>query len=221
MKCMRLGTLCEFSKQAKTCGFKIVSRKPNFSDLTNVFVQIIVFPLNLVLRVSFSFLASEETELLWRSLNSTWITYETRHFSDCCWYVQSSLWIVFDRSTRYYWQKLIGCSHFLWHNKMKLLGMNAFLKAASIAKKSSSENDCTMFLLRDEEQLQLLPNLAVLKDFTVLHLVMNQWACDDLCKTSVQNPGSLSPLQCSEPLYQSIWLLLYDCCLLYFTAVCL
>ena len=57
---------------------------------------------------------------------------------------------------------------------MKLLGMNAFLKAASIAKKSSSENDCTMFLLRDEEQLQLLPNLAVLKDFTVLHLVMNQ-----------------------------------------------
>ena len=57
---------------------------------------------------------------------------------------------------------------------MKLLGMNTFLKTASIAKKSSSENDCTMFLLRDEEQLQLLPNLAVLKDFTVLHLVMNQ-----------------------------------------------
>ena len=33
--------------------------------------------------------------------------------------------------------------------------MNTFLKAASIAKKSSSENDCTMFLLRDEEQLAI------------------------------------------------------------------
>ena len=64
-----------------------------FFDLTNVFVQLILFPLNLVLRASLTFfLAWKVKEALgrcwfcWFSLCKTHLTY---YFSDDCWFVQS------------------------------------------------------------------------------------------------------------------------------------
>ena len=47
--------------QTKTHGFKVVFHHENVSDLVNVFNEVIVFPLNLVVRVSFTFLASKVT----------------------------------------------------------------------------------------------------------------------------------------------------------------
>ena len=64
----------------------------NFFDLTNVSVQVILFPLNLVLRASLTFLAWKVKEALgrcwfcWFSLCKTHLTY---YFSDDCWFVQS------------------------------------------------------------------------------------------------------------------------------------
>ena len=47
----------KFSWQAKVPWFRVVFHLANFSDLTNVSVQVILFPLNLVLRASLTFLA--------------------------------------------------------------------------------------------------------------------------------------------------------------------
>ena len=69
------------------------------------------------------------------------MVHETRHFSDGGLFVQSLLWIIFDRKTWYYWQNLIGYNNFLLYNKQKLLGLYIFLKIASIVKKVSSESD--------------------------------------------------------------------------------
>ena len=83
-----------FSKQPKARGFKVVFRMTNFSNLTKVFVWVIVFPLNLVLTVSFTFFVSKLAELLWRSLFTFWMTHKTRHFSDGGLFAQISLRIL-------------------------------------------------------------------------------------------------------------------------------
>ena len=56
-----------------------------------------MFSLNLVVRVSFAFLAWKVEELLQRSLFSFWMAHETRHFSDGGLLVQSSFWIFWQR----------------------------------------------------------------------------------------------------------------------------
>ena len=55
------GHIGGFSKPVGLRGF---SSGDFFSNLTNVFVSITVFPLNLAVRVSFALLAPEVTELL-------------------------------------------------------------------------------------------------------------------------------------------------------------
>ena len=55
------GHIGEFSKPVGLRGFPSGNF---FSNLTNVFVSVTVFPLNLAVRVSFAFLVPEEAELL-------------------------------------------------------------------------------------------------------------------------------------------------------------
>ena len=62
--------------------FKGVFHQVNFSDLTNVFVSVIAIPLNLVIRVSFAFLALKVTELLWLNLLPFWMAHGMRQISD-------------------------------------------------------------------------------------------------------------------------------------------
>ena len=151
------GDFGEFSKQAKARGIKVVFPQASFSNLTNVFVKVIVFPLNFVFTVLLAFLVSKATKVLWRSLFQSWVAHETGHFRL---FVQNSLWIFFDRRTRYYWKNLIDCNHYLLHNKQKLLGMRIFPKIVSIARKRPVKVTSNPFLLREVEQLpvyQLLP----------------------------------------------------------------
>ena len=58
---MKRRTFWRVSKKAKARMFKGVYYHANFSNLTNVFALVIVFPLNLVIKV---FLASKVRELL-------------------------------------------------------------------------------------------------------------------------------------------------------------
>ena len=58
---MKRRTFWRVSKKAKARMFKGVYYHANFSNLTNVFALLIVFPLNLVIKV---FLASKVRELL-------------------------------------------------------------------------------------------------------------------------------------------------------------
>ena len=88
----------------------------------------------------------------------------------------------------------------------KRSSMRIFPKIALIPKKHPLIMTSVTFLFKEVEQLtvyQLLPNLTIWEDFGCL-LAVNQWACEHLCKTSIQRPGLLSSQQCSQPLYQSI-----------------
>ena len=104
---------------------------------------------------------------------------------------------------------------FLLYNKQKKID-NAYFskKNVLIAKKRPLKMTSTTLLFREAEQLgvyQLLPNLTI----------WHQWACEHLCKTSVENPGPLS-LQQTQSHYIN-WLDYYigGCWLLYFAAACL
>ena len=72
--------------------FKVAFYLAIFFYLTNVSVQVILFPLNLVLRASLTFLTWKVKEALgrywfcWFSLCKAHLTYR---FSDGCWFVQS------------------------------------------------------------------------------------------------------------------------------------
>ena len=82
----------KFSWQAKVPWFRVVFHLANFSDLTNVSVQVILFPLNLVLRASLTFLAWKVKEpfgrwwFCWFSFCMAHLTY---CLSDGCWFVWS------------------------------------------------------------------------------------------------------------------------------------
>ena len=56
----------KFSMQAKIPRFKEVFHLTNFFDLANVSVQVILFPLNLILRASLTFLTRKIKEALER-----------------------------------------------------------------------------------------------------------------------------------------------------------
>ena len=72
------------------------------------------------------------------------------------------------------------------YNKQKKIDNAHFSKKnVLIAKKRPLKMTSTTFLFREAEQLgvyQLLPNLTI----------WHQWACEHLCKTSVENSGPLS-----------------------------
>ena len=122
-----------------------------------------MFSLNLVVRVSFAFLAWKVAELLQRSLFSFWMAHETRHFSDGGLLVQSSFWIFWQRDAetwlivlifyctinRSYWE----CT---FSQKLLRLPKRRLLKLTS-----------TTFLYREIEKLtfyQFLLTLAVWED---------------------------------------------------------
>ena len=70
-------TFLRVSKQVKARGFNWgVIYHTDVSNLTHVFVSVVVFPLKHIIKVSFAFLPSKVTELLWRKfvpiLNDTW-----------------------------------------------------------------------------------------------------------------------------------------------------
>ena len=162
--------------------------------------------LNLVNRVSFTFLTSKVTELLWRSLFPSWMTHGTSYLSDGCLFVQSLLWIFLterlDTIDKIWFFVII----FYCTINRKRSSMRIFPKIALIPKKHPLIMTSVTFLFKEVEQLtvyQLLPNLTIWEDFGCL-LAVNQWACEHLCKTSIQRPGLLSSQQCSQPLYQSI-----------------
>ena len=100
-----------------------------------------MFSFNLVLRVSFAFLTSKGAELLWWSLFLFWMTHETRNFSDGCLFVPRSLWIFFDRKTRYFWLNFTFTIVFLLYNKEERMGERIFPEITLIAKKASTKSD--------------------------------------------------------------------------------
>ena len=115
----------------------------------------IVLPLNLVLRVSFTFLVSKK-----------WQNYCDEACSCFEWYMRhlTKVMVVYLFKVPFEFVIII----FLLYNKQKLLGMHIFIKINLITKKHPVKVTSTIFLFREVEQLavyQLLPNLAIWEDF--------------------------------------------------------
>ena len=102
---------------------------------------------------SFAFLASKETELLWRSLFTFW--WHMRHVTlvMVAYLFKNHFEFFFDRMNSILLTKLIDYSHFLLCNKKKLLGMHIFLKTALTSKKHPLKVTSTTFLFREVEIL--------------------------------------------------------------------
>ena len=127
-------------KQAKACGFNLgFFCHANFSNLTNVFVSVIVFPPNHVIRVSLTFLASEMT-----------ITVKDfcSHFE---WHMRhvtlTMAAYLFQVHVESFWQKYsIGKTwfftiHVLLYNKQKKIRHTHFSRYCLNFKKTSTESD--------------------------------------------------------------------------------
>ena len=80
-----------FTEFSSPLGLRGVLHQVNFPNLTNVFVSVIVFPLNLIARVSFVFYDTKSDRItlikIVPILDCTW----THHLSDGCLFVQSLL----------------------------------------------------------------------------------------------------------------------------------
>ena len=108
--------------------------------------------------VSFAFLASKVTELLWRSLFAFWMAHGTHHFKDGCLFICSKFTLIF------FWQKDSIQQNFLLYNKQKKIDNAHFSKNFLDCKKAFIER-------REVEQLtvyQLLPNLTIWEYFGLL-----------------------------------------------------
>ena len=109
----------KFSWQTKVSRFKVVFHLSNFFDLTNVSVQVILFPLNLVLRGSLTFFGMESKRrartMLILLIFALCVTIDI----SLQWWllICSKFFLNFSsRKTPFYWQKLISFNHLCSYN---------------------------------------------------------------------------------------------------------
>ena len=154
------------------------------------------------------------------------MAHRTRSLSDGSLFAQSSCWSFLierlDTINKTWFLVII----FYCMTNRKRSDMRIFLQDASITEKRPWTLDgplkvtSTTFLFK-KVFIECLSAYQGLKGFIscyliTLHektlddcfLVVNQWACGPLCKTSIKSSWPLSSQQYSHSLYQSIWLLL-------------
>ena len=134
-----------------------------FSNPTNVFVSVAVFPFNMSLGFLLLFWHQKQQYHCDKSLLPFWLA-TNDHLSDGFLFVQSSCWIF--STERLYWQNMIFYNHFLLYRnrKQKKIRYAYFSKNSLNFKKTSTESDQHWIPVQKRKQLvlyQLLPNLAI------------------------------------------------------------
>ena len=172
-----------------------------------------MFPVNLVIRVSFVLLTSKVTELLWQNLFSVWMAHGKYHLSDGNLFVRNSLWIVLTERLHAI-TKLVFYNHFYWTIYKKGSKIRISPKIILIAKKRPLKVTSTTFLLREIEKLGIISCYLISLYEKTSHgmtafwqwtskpvntFARNLYKVQSLCHHSTQHSGSL---------YQLIWLLL-------------